>query len=317
MKRFKNILVAVDLSSDDQFVADDLSSATAEAIEQGLWLSNLNSASLTFFYVLEVSARTERLIEESRGSNTNVKDQAQEALAKCVDRARKLGIDAHGHVKIGKSWVEIIRQVLREEHDLVIAGTRQRRDVEQLVLGTTGLKLLRKCPCPVWVTKPLKRDHFSSILVATDFSPAADVSLELGISMAQLQGAELHVLHVLEFGRDDHLKLIQHSEKDSIDYRERVRADAIGRLEQCVAAADLPQEPHSHLLVGNADEVILRQLDKHDVDLLVLATLARTGISGVLVGNTAERLLPKTPCSILAVKPAGFKSPVMLGEGSA
>jgi universal stress protein E len=44
--------------------------------------------------------------------------------------------------------------------------------------------------------------------------------------------------------------------------------------------------------------------------LLVMGTIARTGITGVFVGNTAERLLPQIPCSVLAIKPAGFKSPI-------
>lgn len=312
MKCFKNILVAVDLSDDDRFVADDVSRATAEAIEGGLWLAKLNSADLTFFSALEVSARTQHLMKEDQAVEPTVKDQAQDALSELIDRARQQGINARSRVGFGKSWVEIIRQVLRDDHDLVIAGTRQRHGLEHLLLGTTGLKLLRKCPCPVWVTKPLERDQLSSILVATDFNPASHLALELGITMAQVYGAELHLLHVLEFGRDDHLKLIRISEKDTIDYRERARAEAVRRLELRVAAAKLMQKPHKHLLVGHADEVILQQIEKHDIELLIMATLARTGIPGVLVGNTAERLLLKTPRSILAVKPAGFESPVTL-----
>ena len=47
-------------------------------------------------------------------------------------------------------------------------------------------------------------------------------------------------------------------------------------------------------------------------DLLVMGTIARTGIAGFIVGNTAERLLPRIPCSVLAIKPEGFVSPVTL-----
>jgi len=54
----------------------------------------------------------------------------------------------------GKSWIEIIRQVLREQHDLVITGTRDLGAHGRLLFGSTGMKLLRYCPCPVWVTKP-------------------------------------------------------------------------------------------------------------------------------------------------------------------
>ena len=40
--------------------------------------------------------------------------------------------------------------------------------------------------------------------------------------------------------------------------------------------------------------------------------IPRTRIAGFLVGNTAERLLPLIPCSVLAVKPEGFVTPVRL-----
>jgi hypothetical protein len=47
-----------------------------------------------------------------------------------------------------------------------------------------------------------------------------------------------------------------------------------------------------------------------------MGTIARTGIPGVFVGNTAEKLLPHLPCSVLAIKPASFKSPVTLDYDS-
>ena len=50
----------------------------------------------------------------------------------------------------------------------------------------------------------------------------------------------------------------------------------------------------------------------HGIDLVVMGTVGRSGISGMLIGNTAERVLRKLPCSVLAVKPEGFVSPVRL-----
>ena len=48
------------------------------------------------------------------------------------------------------------------------------------------------------------------------------------------------------------------------------------------------------------------------IDVLVMGTVARGGLSGLLIGNTAERVLRKLPCSVLTVKPDGFVSPVRL-----
>ena len=63
---------------------------------------------------------------------------------------------------------------------------------------------------------------------------------------------------------------------------------------------------------GHPDDVIREFVVTHGIDLVVMGTVARGGISGLLFGNTAERILRTLPCSVLAVKPDGFESPVRL-----
>ncbi len=49
-------------------------------------------------------------------------------------------------------------------------------------------------------------------------------------------------------------------------------------------------------------------------DIVVMGTVARTGISGFIIGNTAEAILSQIECSVVAVKPSGFVTPVRLNE---
>lgn len=63
---------------------------------------------------------------------------------------------------------------------------------------------------------------------------------------------------------------------------------------------------------GEPEDVIPEFVVAHGIDLVIMGTVARSGIAGLLVGNTAERVLRKLPCSVLAVKPDGFVSPVRL-----
>jgi universal stress protein E len=63
---------------------------------------------------------------------------------------------------------------------------------------------------------------------------------------------------------------------------------------------------------GEPEAVIPQFVVDHGVDLIVMGTVARRGIPGLLIGNTAERILRKRPCSVLPVKPDGFISPVGL-----
>ena len=51
---------------------------------------------------------------------------------------------------------------------------------------------------------------------------------------------------------------------------------------------------------GPADMVILDTIEEHPIDLLIMGTIGRRGMAGMLIGNTAEKLLPVLPCAILA-----------------
>jgi len=64
------------------------------------------------------------------------------------------------------------------------------------------------------------------------------------------------------------------------------------------------------LLKGVPGWVISRVAAKTQADLIVMETVARRGIEGFFIGNTAEKILRTVDCSVLAIKPKGFKSPV-------
>lgn len=312
MKRFNNILVGVDLAQGDVLVSDNLVPPTEEAVTRAIWLAKTNSARLIFVHALpsaaiNLDAQTQMLLEEHHGKRT-VTDHANEVLAIMVERAHKEGVAAESLVVHGKSWVEMIRQVLRENHDLVIVGTRHLSSAKNFLMGSTGIKLLRKCPCPVWVTQPQPDRRIGSILVAHDLRPVGDLAMELGYSMAQLHDAQLHVLHAAEYPEFDYMFPARISAENAAKYRR----DAEQHIAAQLANFDLAQPAQVHLATEPPDFAILEHIERHSIELLVMGTVARAGIPGFITGNTAERLLPQIPCSVLAVKPPGFKSPVTL-----
>ena len=193
MKRFKKILVGVDLSWIESSGTEDLSTPNAEAVRQALWLAKLNSASVHFLFALELSASAQQLLSGSSADESKENDpekrfaelvakawetgsvaesrgvieesrvelirqvvrKQQNRLDELVTKAREEGVDGGTATwYVGKSWLELIRQVLRKQHDLVLVGTRHVGAIKGFFLGSTGIKLLRKCPCAVWVTQP-------------------------------------------------------------------------------------------------------------------------------------------------------------------
>jgi len=89
--------------------------------------------------------------------------------------------------------------------------------------------------------------------------------------------------------------------KDRVD-------DLLGRID----VTDL--KPHLHLVEGYPDDLIPELVVSQGIDLLVMGTVCRTGIAGFLIGNTAEEVLNDVDCSVLALKPEGFVTPVALED---
>lgn len=65
-----------------------------------------------------------------------------------------------------------------------------------------------------------------------------------------------------------------------------------------------------HHVRGTPDRIIPQYVADENIDVLVMGTVARTGIPGFIIGNTAENIVQKLGCSLLALKPNGFVSPV-------
>ena len=99
--------------------------------------------------------------------------------------------------------------------------------------------------------------------------------------------------------------------------REQVlaKAQAIAKSAVVQLIADVGGErEHGTLRVvkGHASHVIPEIVDTEQIDLVVMGSVARSGVAGLLVGNTAEAILEQLSCSVLTVKPDGFVSPVQL-----
>jgi universal stress protein E len=318
MSLFRNILVGVDLTQYD--VSTHQPSAVADAVvRQAMWLAAKASARLTFFSALEMSLETLPQLERTdyQYLTSSAEQTAAKILRGLVRQAREKGIEANDKLAVGKGWLELVRQAMREQHDLVLIGTRDRKGLEWMLFGSTAVKVLRRCPCPVWVVKPGGQPSPLKILVASGLDPTAEEGLRLVAELAQVTAVEVHLLHVVDFPLDRHWATALPDAREEA-YRRRVREHAVKELEGQIdraGARRLTPPVQVHLMdeIGILpDEGILQFLQKNPMDLMVMGTIGRSGIAGVMIGNTAERMLPQLSCSLLAVKPKDFVSPVRL-----
>ncbi len=302
MPPFKSILVDVDAT------------ATAHpALERAIRLAQSSGATLTITDVMAFPHAGSSLppdLEEDI-----VREQRQQ-LARIADRVK--GVRAESKLLVGRPATALIQEVLRSSHDLLMRShARDLTSPAARAFGAVDMELLRKCPCPVLLARHGTPAPGPRILAAIDASTdkpdeqALNAKIiELTLLMASCLGAAPpQLLHA--WAPFAELKVRRHSTDERFAaYVEDARQGAAASLARLVQTVEGRTQPL--LRRGAADEVIPAFVVAEGIDLVVMGTVARSGISGMLIGNTAERILRKLPCSVLAVKPDGFVSPVHL-----
>jgi len=324
MKRFKAILCVLEPGEE-----------TSSALERAAAAAENNQADLTLISVVEEIADGEGVLEggpspaELQAATVKAHEQRLADLAEAY-RGR---VAIQTRVLTGTPFLEVIREVLRNGHDLVIKTAEQPQRLARL-FGSDDMHLLRKCPCPVWLLKPGAPERYQRILAAVDLDESypdhalasgralSQEILTLAGSMAVSEFAELHVAHAWRPPGEDVMRsaFLSESEDRIAAYVEQVRRQREASMDRLMRqmAAELGQDamdylkPRRHLVKGWVRDEIPALAHRIQADLVVMGTVGRTGIRGFIMGNTAEAILNELDCSVLAVKPPGFATPVAL-----
>jgi nucleotide-binding universal stress UspA family protein len=321
MRRFSNIRVISDSGSDN-----------AALLKRAISLARDNQADLT------VCAVVDAVTTESQMAATDITPaelcdiavtESRDRLEEIVENSVDGEFSVETAVLVGKPFIEVIRQVLRHNYDLVINRAEGATRLTGTLFGSTDMHLLRKCPCPVWITKSTEPSRYRRILAAVDRDPEEAVTdilnrqiLEMSKSLALAERSELHIVHAWQLVGEALLRSARtgfsYAEVDAMEAEE---ANERRRwLENLVtnfsAKADNDTgdylRPHFHVINGDAKHVVPVIAQELDADVIVMGTVARTGIAGFFMGHTAESILKQLDCSVLTVKPPGFVSPVRL-----
>jgi universal stress protein E len=313
---FEKILVGIDLSHAPRLAADALPSIAQELLRRSVWLAQKTNGELTFIAALNVTEEILHMLEKEHRIVVfrKIEDEAAAVLAELVGQANQSGVAAKAIFVRGQAWVEIVRQTVRGGHDLVMVGIRDSPAGGPQVFGNTGKKVLRRCPAPVWVSRPEPYGRPVNVLVASDLQPVSDAALRLAVCLGKSTGAVIHLLHAIEYPHY-HLWISGLPDDVGRDHHRQALAQAERTLREQLEQAghrDLSEPVRVHIAdkVGTAEAVILRCVREYHIDLLVMGTVGRAGPPGIMIGNTAERVLADVKCSVLAVKPPGFSAPV-------
>jgi len=141
---------------------------------------------------------------------------------------------------------------------------------------------------------------FKNILMTTDLSPYSLSAKDISLSLARKYRAKLYLLYVI-----DEMIFVE-LEPYGIAYQDiqaTHREQAEQKLKEIISGEewkDIHCEPV--IITGNPFVEIIRFAKEKQIDVIVMGTHGRSGLSHILFGSTAERVIRKAPCPVLSVK---------------
>ena len=296
--------------------ATDFSDHSAAALARAVWVAQQSCQRLMVAHVASdlrkaihqtsYRSRIEFLEGNEEHFQRELRHESDEKLKREVARFASAGIEIKFETLLGEPSVELTHSVQREGYDLVVAGTRGHSGLKRLVLGSTAKRLIHNCPASIWIVKDNDVRPLANILAAVDMSDVSGRALSEAIWMARQSGAQLHILHVITTaGLNADLLESKVASSAGKTLRELIENEVTEQMQQFLAPLSLDaQQTTQHLRWGAPASETVHLATEIQADLIVMGTVGRRGVTGLLLGNTAETVLTYSECDVLAVKPA-------------
>jgi nucleotide-binding universal stress UspA family protein len=289
-------------------VAVDLSDESIAALKTARALADARGATLAVVHVLASVGDVQPFFPQSYGINaTNLLELerlAGEALERRVAEVEGCS-DVERFVELGAPYAEIVRRAEAWNADLVVVGSRGRTGISRAMLGSVAEHVVRAAHCPVLVARPARGSGV--VMAATDLSDPSLPAVARAAEEARLRGARLVVMHAMErslaaYGAGAAALLGNVAPSPTAEDHEQMRSSLVTLLGD--AMRRFGAEGEALVLDGGAVASVVRAVEEQNADLLVVGSHGRTGLSRLLLGSVAEKLVRLADCSVLVVRKA-------------
>lgn len=228
-----------------------------------------------------------------------------------LDDAIELEVKVVWH---NRPYEAIIAEVFAGHHEIVVKATRKHDVLESIIFTPTDWHLLRKCPAPVLLIKDAHWPENANIMACVHLGSETPAHLALNEDMAnrvtsisQRMNATPYLVNAYPITPAN--ITIELPEFDPNSYSDAVRAHHLTSMKALRQKYHLPEE-QTIVEQGVPEEVITQSAQKLNAAMVILGTTGRTGLSAIFIGNTAEHVIDRLNCDVLALKPEGYISPL-------
>lgn len=263
-------------------VATDGSDFSAGAIRTGVALAKSRGARLiglsVALYNPEYSTLVPNLQEEAE-------KRAREALTSFIEAAGG-GAEATTR-EAGDPSTGIVEGARENSADIIVMGRRGKRGLARMMVGDATAKVIGHATCPVLVAPRAARLWEKRILLATDGSQFNEAAAGAAGHLAKHSDLPVTVVSVTTASHSDaRRKEAEYAVADRIEQLKGMGIKAEGKVVE-----------------GRPDEAIVKFAEDVGADLIVMGSHGRTGLSKILLGSVAERVIGQAACPVLVVKP--------------
>ncbi len=307
MEAYKNILVVVDPSTDEQ-----------KALSRAVEFASKTTTKITAFL---------SIYDFSYEMTTMLSSDEREAMRQTVINDRKVWIEerikAIGasvediDIKViwhNRPFEAVIDQVIDHGFDVVFKGTHEHDKLKSVIFTPTDWHLLRKCPCPLLLVKDHSWPANGNILAAVNVGSDEDehqslnkIITEEAKHLADIISANVNLVN--SFPGTPVNIAIEIPEFNASQYNDTMLQHHKDAMAKHADTYGIDRE-RTFVKEGLPEDVIESLSQELDAELVILGTIGRTGLSAALIGNTAEHVIDRLNCDVLALKPAGYVSPL-------
>jgi nucleotide-binding universal stress UspA family protein len=221
----------------------------------------------------------------------------------------------------GAPGVALVQEVLRSGHDLLVRAHGRDLPDEAPPFGPIDLHLLRTCPCPVWLVGPQEAARTPHVIAAVDSSAMHPDEqalnrhiIEHALQLREARGGTMTVVHAWQAYGEYLLqgRMPPQAFADFLQRAEQAGHDATTALIRTFG--ERIANVQVNVVRGDTADVIPAIAFEKQADVIVMGSMGRSGLAGIFMGNTAERVLRRWQGSVFVVKPLGFVSPVTLAQ---
>jgi nucleotide-binding universal stress UspA family protein len=237
------------------------------------------------------------------------KTRAQAYVRRVAQRLNEAGITTHSRVVMGEAATEVVRYAQQEHMDLIALATHGRSGLQRWFYGSVADKVLHTAHTPLLLIRPVEPQELppqdlSAIVVPLDGSPLAEGALPVAAAMATRCNAPLILLRVIEIvsiAFADPTGMAGTNYQPLLDSLQHAADNYLNALAGSLRSKGVHVQTATPL--GAPAEKIVEYAREHPGSLVVMSTHGRSGLTSVMLGSVARRVVLQGNAPTLVVRP--------------